>query len=93
MKITPATIRQQLSELGLLTPDLQVTDTESLMDAAVLDSLHLTDLVTQLERAFGIRVELEDLVPDNFDTVMDIVRFVSMKLGDAAPASVSSAGE
>ena len=80
MRITPTDIRQQLMDLGLLPPQLAISDTESLMDAAVIDSLNLADFVVQLERTYGISVELNDLTPDSFDSIANIVRFVNGKI-------------
>ncbi len=72
-------VRTQLLALGLLDAESRVTDTESLMDAGVLDSLRLMDLVPELEKTFGITVEAEDLTPENFDSISAITIFVAGK--------------
>lgn len=53
--------------------DLLVTD--------ILDSLTIVELVAFLEARFGIRVQDDDLVPENFRTVNEIVAFVQRKGG------------
>jgi acyl carrier protein len=65
--------------MGLLEDASSVTDTESLMEAGVLDSLRLMDLVPELEKQFGITVEAEDLTPENFDSISAISNFVAGK--------------
>ena len=53
------------------------TDTEeSLFDSGILDSFTLTDLVGELERAFGIKVPDNDLKPRRFDSVNRIAAYV-----------------
>jgi D-alanine--poly(phosphoribitol) ligase subunit 2 len=57
--------------------DSAVRDNQSLFDAGVLDSLRLMELVPQLEARYGIRVAVDDLGPENFDTIAEISRYVS----------------
>lgn len=56
---------------------------DSLMDRGVIDSTGVLELVGHLEKTFGIQVEDEDLVPENLDTVDNLVRFVGRKLAGA----------
>ncbi len=58
-----------------------VTDTESLTENGVIDSLAIFRLVSFLEDTFGVRIADEEIVNDNFKTVDDIDRLVQSKLG------------
>jgi acyl carrier protein len=49
---------------------------ESLFDSGMLDSFTLTDLVGELEKAFGIKVPDADLKPRRFDSVARIAAYV-----------------
>lgn len=71
-----ARIRALLTELRFLTSASAVGDAASLFDAAVLDSLRLMELIPLLEQQFSIRVAVEDLTPDNFDSLTSISRYV-----------------
>ena len=42
----------------------------------LLDSLRLMELIPLLEQQFSIRVAVEDLTPDNFDSLTSISRYV-----------------
>lgn len=55
----------------------ELVDDESLLDAGVLDSAAMMDLIAFLEGRFKIRIDEDDMVPENFDTVTSIVRYVS----------------
>jgi acyl carrier protein len=47
----------------------------------VVDSLGILALVTYLQDHFQITVDDEDVIPDNLDTVNNLVAFVARKLG------------
>lgn len=53
---------------------------EDLLEQGVIDSLGLVKLITSLEKAFGINIDDEDLVPDNFQTVNAIARLIEPQL-------------
>jgi acyl carrier protein len=52
---------------------------EDLLDQGILDSLGVMKLVIFLEKTFGIEVADEDIVPENFQTLNTIARFVEHK--------------
>jgi acyl carrier protein len=54
---------------------------EDLLETDILDSLTIVELVTFLEAKFGIRVQDDDLLPENFKTIDEIVAFVERKGG------------
>ena len=56
-----------------------VAPEEPLLDGLV-DSTDLLRLVLFVEERYGIRVENEDLVPENFETVRQLAAFVEKKL-------------
>lgn len=54
-----------------------LSDSDSLFDHDIIDSVGLVAMVDWLEETFGIDVSDEDVVPENMETVAHIVRFVS----------------
>ena len=61
-------------------PDVtRVEDGESLLDAGVIDSMSMVDLIAHLESAYGISVDEDDMIPENFDTLNAIVAYVEQK--------------
>lgn len=79
MSATPHEIRTQLREMGLLSEQRRISDAESLMDAGALDSIRLMELVTRLEQKFGIAVDQDDLIPENFDSIAGIAHYVESR--------------
>jgi acyl carrier protein len=53
-----------------------VGDDESLVDSGIVDSLGVFQLVAFLEETFGLRIADEDITPENFGSIVAIVRFV-----------------
>ena len=54
----------------------------ALIDAGVIDSTGVLELVDFLEAQYGIRIGDDELVPENLDAIDNIVRFVEAKRGD-----------
>jgi acyl carrier protein len=57
-----------------------VTDEESLTENGVVDSLGIFRLVSFLEDNFGVRIGDEEIVSENFRSVIAIESFVAGKL-------------
>ena len=49
---------------------------ESLLDRGAIDSVGLLNLITFLETQTGIRVPEEEMIPENFESVVAIEAFV-----------------
>ena len=58
-------------------------DAISLLDEGIIDSVGVMELVAFLEQDFDISVEDDELVPDNLDSVSNLVGFVGRKLAAA----------
>ena len=56
-------------------------DAVSLLDNGIVDSVGVMELVAWLEQNHGLKVEDQELVPENFDSVARLVSFVERKQG------------
>ena len=54
-------------------------DTMSLLDGGIIDSVGVMELVAFLEQEFGLKVSDEELVPENLDSVANLVGFIDRK--------------
>ncbi len=52
---------------------------ESLFDSGYLDSFALPDMVSDLEKEFGIKIPDSDLNPRKFDTIERILQYVACR--------------
>jgi acyl carrier protein len=64
----------------------------SLIDHGIIDSTGVLEVILFIERAFGIKVEESDLLPENFESIERIVNFVTRKNGLQPLNQVSSVG-
>ncbi len=55
-----------------------------LISSHVIDSLGMLSIVSYIENEFGVEIQDEDLVPDNFETITAITKLVASKAGDRA---------
>jgi acyl carrier protein len=53
---------------------------ESLFDSGFLDSFALPDLVTELEREFGIKIPDSDLNPRKFESLAKIQNYIESRM-------------
>jgi acyl carrier protein len=57
-------------------------DADSFLEAGIIDSTGVLELVGFLETTYGISVADEDLVPANLDSVERVARFVERKVNE-----------
>jgi acyl carrier protein len=55
-------------------------DDTSFLEAGILDSTGVMEVVAFLEQQFGVRVDDDELTPENLDSIASIEAFVSRKL-------------
>ena len=57
------------------------SDDESLLENGVIDSTGVLELVSFLQERFDIRIEDDEIIPANLDSVDNLVHYVSRKTG------------
>ena len=60
-----------------------VADGASFMEEHILDSTGFVELVSFIEKTFGIQVDDSEMVPENLDSLLNIEAFVARKRGAA----------
>ena len=54
-------------------------DDESFLEKGILDSTGVLELVGHIEKEYSIRIEADEITPDNLDSLEKLVAFVSRK--------------
>lgn len=72
-------IRKYLQEHRATEGATKFSDSESLLEAGVIDSMTMLDLINHVEKTYGIKVDEDDMTPENFDTVDAIVTYIQKK--------------
>ena len=82
-----AKVRRFIEDNFLFREDLTaLADNESLLDAGLIDSTGILELVAFLESEFQIRMADADIVPANLDSLGAIVAYVKGKMASKAAA-------
>ena len=58
---------------------VQLKDDQSFLDHHILDSTGFIELVTFLESTWNFRIQDEEMIPENLDSLDNIERFVRSK--------------
>jgi acyl carrier protein len=62
------------------------TDDDSFLETGILDSTGVLEVVSHIEKEYGLRVEADEIVPDNLDSINKLTAFIGRKTGGWAPA-------
>lgn len=59
--------------------DVEIPDDTSvnLLDSGVIDSFDIVDLIGEIEERFGLEVDGDDIIPENFESVDAIAKLIS----------------
>ena len=66
------------------------TDEDSFQERGIVDSTGVLELVCHLQERYAIRVEDEELIPDNLDSLSKVARFVARKRGSGHEAAANA---
>jgi acyl carrier protein len=82
---TERKVRKFIEDNFLFREDcLAVGESESLLDAGLIDSTGVLELVGFLEGEFGLHMADAEIVPENLDSIRAIVAYVESKHAAAA---------
>ena len=79
MVTTKSEIRQFIADRFLFGDDKKLGDDDSLLEAGIIDSTGILELIGHLEERYGIKVNDDELVPENLDTIAGIAAFLAKK--------------
>jgi len=78
-------VRQFITENFLFgKEDESLTTSESLLQRGIIDSTGVLELVSFLEQKYQIKLEDEELTPENLDSIDRLVHFIGRKTEVAA---------
>lgn len=83
---TAERIREFVLERFPVARTTELGNDDPLLEAGIVDSLGILELVDFVTTTFGIVVSDEDLVPGNFESVTELARFVAGKQRTAKEA-------
>ena len=81
-----AKVRSFVVENFLFGDDAKLQEDTQFLENGIIDSTGILELVGYLESAFEIRVEDDEIVPDNLNSLGNICRYLERKI--SSPKSV-----
>jgi acyl carrier protein len=79
-------VKAHIVENFLFGDDRRIAPDTDFIKNGILDSTGVLELIGFLEEKFGIRVEDDELVPDNMNSLEKITRYIARKTGKIQPA-------
>ena len=73
-------IKDFIIENFLFGEDEGFKDDDSFLDEGIIDSTGILELVNFLEEEFSLTVDDEELVPENLDSVNNVVAYLERKV-------------
>ena len=77
-------VKTFIRESFLFDSKAQLEDGDSLLEKGIIDSTGVLEMVLYLEEEFGIKIEDEELIPENLDSVLNIEALVKRKNGSGS---------
>lgn len=69
-------VREFVVENFMFGEDDGLENATSFQDAGIIDSTGILELVNFLEQQFSLKISDEELVPENLDSIQNVVRFL-----------------
>ena len=73
-------VRNYILENYLFTEDQsELNNEDSFLEKGIIDSTGILEIIFFLEEEFGISVGDEEMIPENLDSVNNIVKYINSK--------------
>lgn len=93
MEIVKKNLRQFIVDNFLFGEDGDgLKDEDSLLEKGLIDSTGILELVAYLQKRFHIRVEDNEIVPENLDSLQKIAGYIKRKSADGTKAAIGGNG-
>ena len=74
------TLRKYILENYLFTEDeSELDNNDSFLELGIIDSTGIMEVVLFIELEFDIEVDDEELLPENLDTINNLVKFIATR--------------
>ncbi|MCG2704886.1 MAG: acyl carrier protein [Candidatus Omnitrophica bacterium] len=60
--------------------DNKLGDNDSFLEQSIIDSIGVIELTAFVQRKYGIKIKVSEIIPQNFDTLNNLERYITNKL-------------
>jgi acyl carrier protein len=75
-------VKTFIRENFLFDNSAQIEDDDSLLEKGIIDSVGVLELVLYLEEEYGVKLEDEEVIPENLDSIANIDNLIRSKNGN-----------
>ena len=72
-------VRNFITENFLFGEEKKVADTDSFLENGIIDSTGVLEVVSFVEDTFNIKVKDEEMIPENLDSISNLVSLIKKK--------------
>lgn len=83
-------IRKFILENFIFDGDSELKNEDSLLEKGIIDSTGVLELVAFIEDTYQFKIEDEELIPENLDSIKNISQFIQNKLKNNTQGLVQS---
>jgi len=62
--------------------DTKLADDDSFLEQGIIDSIGVIELTNHIQEKYDIRIRVTEIIPENFDTLNNLERYITKKLKD-----------
>jgi len=77
-------VRKFIERNFILDGNDPLQDEDSLLEKGIIDSTGVLELVAFLEETYHFKIEDEELIPENLDSIKNISQFIRNKINGSA---------
>jgi len=60
--------------------DNKLADNDSFLEQSIIDSIGVIELAAFIQKKYRIKIEVAEIVPENFDTLNNLEKYIKKKL-------------
>ena len=64
--------------------DVEFKDSDSFMENGIIDSTGILEVIAYIEENFNIKIEDNEIIPENLDSISNIVNFIARKVKEGS---------
>lgn len=73
-------LRNFILENYLFTDDQSaLDDNDSFLNKGIIDSTGILELIFFMEEAFNVKVQDDEMIPENLDSVVNVIKYIESK--------------
>ena len=81
-------VREFIIENYLFGDGDTLAEDTSFLESGIIDSTGILELIFFLEETFDVKIEDDELVPENMDSLKNISQFMERKIGSSSTVEV-----